>query len=81
MKISLSQQEILPVNQNYIDQINSLGFEVKQKTKWFNGVSGWATKAELAQFARLPFVKQLDIVYRFRKDNFEEESVNDNPEK
>ena len=26
------------------------------------------------------FVKQLDIVYKFRKDNFEEESVNDFPE-
>ncbi|MCU0405984.1 MAG: hypothetical protein MUE64_03265 [Ignavibacteriaceae bacterium] len=70
----------LPVNQNYIDQIQSLGFQTKQKTKWFNGVSGWATKSELAQFASLPFVKQLDIVYRFKKDNFDEESQNDIPE-
>ncbi|MCU0413838.1 MAG: S8 family peptidase [Ignavibacteriaceae bacterium] len=70
----------LPVYQNYIDQIQSLGFQTKQKTKWFNGVSGWATKSELAQFASLPFVKQLDIVYRFKKDNFDEESQNDIPE-
>ncbi|MCW8806381.1 MAG: S8 family serine peptidase, partial [Ignavibacteriaceae bacterium] len=76
----LITQSDLPVNQNYINQINSLGFQVKHKTKWFNGVSGWATKSELAQFANLPFVKQLDIVYRFRKDNFEEESVNDDQE-
>ena len=70
----------LPVNQNYIEQIQSLGFQLKQKTKWLNGVSGWATTSELVQFANMPFVKQLDIVYRFRKENFEEETVNDNPE-
>jgi serine protease AprX len=70
----------LPVNQNYIEQIQSLGFQLKQKSRWFNGVSGWASKDELAQFANLPFVKQLDIVYRFRKDNFEEETQNDNSE-
>jgi serine protease AprX len=70
----------LPVNRNYIDQIQSLGFQVKQKTKWFNGVSGWATKSELAQFASLPFVKQLDIVYKYRNDNIDEETQNDIPE-
>ena len=77
---NLLTQRDLPVNQNYVDQLNSLGFQLKQKTKWFNGVSGWATKSELAQFANLPSVKQLDIVYRFRKDNLDEESLNDNPE-
>ena len=77
---NLLTQRDLPLNQNYVDQLNSLGFQVKQKTKWFNGVSGWATKSELVQFANLPSVKQLDIVYRFRKDNLDEESLNDNPE-
>jgi len=70
----------LPVNQNYIEQIQSLGFQLKQKTKWFNGVSGWATKSELAQFANMPFVKQLDIVYKFKKDKSEEEIMKDFPE-
>jgi serine protease AprX len=64
----------LPVNQNYIEQVQSLGFKLKQKTRWFNGISGWATKQQLAQFASLTFVKQLDIVYRFRKENFDEEN-------
>jgi len=70
----------LPVNQNYIEQVQALGFQLKQKTKWFNGISGWATKSELTQFASLPFVKQLDIVYKYRKDNIEEETQNENPE-
>ena len=70
----------LPVNHSYIEQIQSLGFQLKQKSKWFNGVSGWASKDELAQFANLPFVKQLDIVYRFKKDNFDEENQIENSE-
>jgi len=70
----------LPVYQSYVEQIKAKGFQVKQKTKWFNGVSGWATRDELIQIANSQFVKQLDIVYRFRKDNFEEESLNDNQE-
>lgn len=81
----LSENELitvrdLPVNQNYIDQVNSLGLKLKQKTKWFNGVSGWATKSELAQFANLSCVKQLDIVHRFRKDMSEEDNASNSPE-
>jgi len=81
----LSEDKIIsetdvPVNQNYVEQIKAKGFKVKQKTKWFNGISGFATKSELVQIANLPFVKQMDIVYRFRKDNFEEESLNDDQE-
>ena len=67
----------LPVNENFIEQIEAEGFRVKQKTKWFNGVSGWVTKTDLTKISYLPFVKQLDIVYRFRKDKFEEESLKD----
>lgn len=74
----LITQRDLPVNQSYVDQIKTASFQVKQKTKWFNGISGLATKSELAQIAELPFVKQIDIVYRFRKDD--EELLNDNPE-
>ena len=39
----LVTQTDLPVNQTYIEQVQALGFILKQKTKWFNGVSGWAT--------------------------------------
>jgi subtilisin family serine protease len=67
----------LPVNSNYISQLKRLGFKIKHQTKWFNGVSGWVTKSELVQIADLPGVRQLDIVYKFRKDNVEESSDND----
>jgi subtilisin family serine protease len=74
----LITQRDLPVNQSYVEQIIAAGFQLKQKTKWFNGISGLATKSELVQIADLPFVKQLDIVYRFKKDN--DEVLNENPE-
>jgi serine protease AprX len=67
----------LPVYQNYIQQTEAQGLHLKQKTKWFNGISGFATKSELIQIANLQFVKKLDIVHRFKKDKFEEESEND----
>lgn len=73
----LITQTDLPVNQNYIKQIQAAGFKLKQKSKWFNGVSGWAARDELTQIAQMPFVKQLDIVYRFRKENPVEESSTD----
>ena len=76
---SLISKRDIPINQIYIDQINSIGFQAKQKSKWFNGVSGWASKNELVVIANLSFVKQIDIVYKFRKDYSEQENVNDSP--
>lgn len=76
----ISQRD-LPVNQNYISQLQLAGFELKQKSKWFNGVSGWIKSSELSQIASLPFVKQMDIVYRFRSDKFEEDIIDESPEK
>jgi len=72
----------LQVNQEYVDKIVKLGFEVKQKTKWFNGVSGFATKTEIGLISQLTTVKSLDVVYKFRKDySFEEKETNRTQEK
>ena len=72
----ISQRD-LPVNQNYISQLQAAGFKLKQKSKWFNGVSGWIRSSDLSQIAMLPFVKQMDIVYRFRSDKFEEDVIDE----
>jgi subtilisin family serine protease len=76
----LINERDLPVNQSYVQQVQSKGLQVKQRTRWFNGVSGLSTKSDLVQIANLPIVTKLDIVHRFRKDNFEEESENDLPQ-
>ena len=46
-KSSLIDYSDLPVYQDYISKLQSEGFEVKQISKWFNGVSGYITKQEL----------------------------------
>jgi subtilisin family serine protease len=74
-------QTDLPVNQFYIEKVKALGFKVKQKSKWFNGISGWATKQELLNILQLQFVKELDIVYKFKKEYSVEEEKQDSQKK
>lgn len=64
----------LPVYQNYIDKVVSTGFKVNQRTRWFNGVSGYATKEILAQINDFSFVKKLDVVQKFKKDYSQEKT-------
>ena len=63
----LISENDLPVNQSYINQIEAAGFKLKQKTKWFNGVSGWATKSELAQFANMSIRKATRYCLQIQK--------------
>jgi subtilisin family serine protease len=56
----------IPVNQNYINEIISSGFRVKHKSKWFNAVSGYATTDELKKISELSFVKNIDVVRKFK---------------
>ena len=59
---SVLEDTDLPVPSDYIEQVQSLGFKVKQKSKWFNGVSGYASVSVLNAISALPFVKQIDLV-------------------
>jgi len=52
----------LPVNKNYINQLESINVHVKQITKWFNGISAIVQKSELPKISSLNFVKKLDVV-------------------
>jgi subtilisin family serine protease len=74
----------LPVNQTYVSILNKNGFELKQKSKWFNAVSGFASRNEINQIASNHFIKKVDVVGTFAKrvEDIEfnsEESGNDNP--
>lgn len=57
----------LPLNNNYIDKVQQLGFELKQRSKWFNAVSGYIAKKDVNSLVKLPFVSSLDIVNKFKK--------------
>jgi len=70
----------LPVNLEYIEKVVRLGFEVKQKSKWFNGVSCYVTKSEIGLISQLSSVKNLDLVRRFKSDYSIEKKLNDQPQ-
>jgi serine protease AprX len=66
-KSSLIDFTDLPVCTDYISKLKEKGFEIKQISKWFNGVSGYITKGEFNNITGLPFVEKTDIVYQFKK--------------
>ncbi len=72
---SLISIEDLPVNSAYVDELAETGFKLKQKSKWFNGVSGYLKKSRIPQIEALSFVKHLDVVEKLRKD-YEQPSDN-----
>lgn len=57
----------LPVNENYIGQLQSLGFKLKHRSKWFNAVSGFIPIGKVNLIASLNFIKQVDLVAKFGK--------------
>ncbi len=69
----------LPVNENYVSELQNSGFKVKHRTKWLNGVSGWATKQVIEELTNLSYVKEMDIVHKYKTDYSVEEEVIENP--
>lgn len=61
----------LPVNQNYIEELQTIGFQLKQKSKWLNAISGYANKNVIENIAQRNFVKSLDVVKTFKKSESE----------
>lgn len=57
----------LPVAQAYVDLVRPLVIRIRQHTKWFNGVSVVASKSQIIEVARLSFVRQVELVARFRR--------------
>jgi serine protease AprX len=66
-KSSLIDYTDLPVYNGYISKIQSEGFELKQISKWFNGISGYIAKQKFNNLLELPFVDKADIVNQFKK--------------
>ena len=42
-----------------LDELIQNGFELKQKSKWFNAVSGYASENEINQIVSNSFVKKI----------------------
>ncbi|MBN1780480.1 S8 family peptidase [bacterium] len=52
----------LPVSEQYIRQIESLGAEIRVRSRWLNGVSLVCTEAQLGRIRSLGFVRSVQAV-------------------
>jgi subtilisin family serine protease len=66
-KESLIDFSDLPINQNYVEELLLSGFQLKQKSRWLNAVSGYVDKITLEKIIKNNFVKSVDVVGRFKK--------------
>ncbi len=57
----------LPVNQDYINQIKNHVIEIKHPSRWFNSISAIATPSQIYELINFSFVKEVELVERFRK--------------
>lgn len=57
----------LPLNSVYISGLKNSGIEIKNKSKWFNRVSCYATKIQIEQILNNDYVKSVDVVMKFKK--------------
>ncbi len=57
----------LPVSTEYIRALTPLVTRIRQRSKWLNGVSVEATAAGAARIESLPFVREIDIVQKYRR--------------
>lgn len=61
----------LPLNQAYVRSIEHRVVRLRHQLKWFNAVSAVATKRQIEQLRRLPFVREIDLVGRWKQNPFE----------
>lgn len=64
----------LPVSQEYVSAVGAVVDRVRQRSRWFNAVSALATPGQIGALAQLPFVSEIELVARFRKNDTERET-------
>ncbi len=57
----------IPVNSNYVKKLKKLGIKIKHKSKWLNAVSCYITKSVLQRLEKLPVVKKITEVKKYKK--------------
>lgn len=79
---NMSEEEIityedLPINEDYILQVEKLGIKVENKLRWFNAVTAYLSEDEKTKVASLQFVEKIETVrkYVFKSPEIKEEPV------
>lgn len=57
----------VPVYKDYVEALTKAGFELRNKSRWFNSVSGYADKNSINKISSFPFIKKIDVVNTFSK--------------
>lgn len=56
----------LPLSNVYVTDLKNSGIEIKNKSKWFNSVSCYATKVQLGQIINHDYVRKVELVRKFK---------------
>lgn len=75
---SLVDATDLPVNDAYVNELTQGGFELRNKSKWLNAVSGYADRNVIESIKNLSFIKKIDLVGKFSKSKNDIEKPNNN---
>lgn len=70
--------EDIPLNDNYLHQIETLGIKIENKLKWFNAVSAYLTDGQLNSIKSLSSVQKIEKVRVFHSKN-DESKLNESP--
>lgn len=60
--VALNDSTDFPLNQNYLHQIELIGVEIRNESRWLNAVSCIGTKQQLELIQSLPFVKSIELI-------------------
>ncbi len=58
----------LPVDEGYARTVAAHGATIRQRSRWFNAVSAFATPEQIVQLTAIPFVTEIDLIGRYRND-------------
>jgi serine protease AprX len=61
-----------PLDQSYVRTVQGHVIALRHQLKWFNAVSAVATKSQIDELQHLPFVKEIDLVGRWKSDRSKE---------
>ncbi len=59
----------IPINPDYVRQVTAMGAELKHKIKWLNSISAYVFAADIDDIAPLPFVRRIEKVKSFAKND------------
>lgn len=64
----------LPIEKNYVEIVKPYLQKLRHYSRWLNAISAEVKQSDLENIAKLPFVKEIELIERFKKDYSKEKS-------